>query len=284
MERGVTELVTPWWDTPPYNSYGVVFVETRSHTVLAWLVNDTLQKIPPTWGIRIAHTTQNADFVAALVARLPSGRVGALLLDRGVLDIGVGSKKANGAMFSAAFYAALPFPKFLLMQTDSVICNTGDRSLDILRRVAAYDYAGSPWRAGTSMLHGAGGFGGNGGFSWRSVAESTSVLRAKPPRPHENEDGYFSIKLGKRGRAAPRALSCEFAFEQVRCAGEGVVPFGTHKSWIYLDAEAQAGCPGATELMNLVGARVRTAEEAAEAATSRLVGGRRGGGVSRRRP
>ena len=202
-----------WWSIPPGSAYGVVLPETRSTIGLAWIVNDTLAKIPPSWTIEVHHVRRNADIVQnALRELIARGRVRIRelppsLYSNADLDSNAFS---NAIMLNTAWWEAVGFDKFLLMQSDSGICTdhayldhgsssfddaasaadeqfnqtgasataTINNITDLLEMVSHSDYAGAPWREGSPAYGIVSGVGGNGGFSWRSRPAALAALRS----------------------------------------------------------------------------------------------------------
>jgi hypothetical protein len=239
-------------------------MESRPHPVLPWLVNDTLAKLPPTWKVLVYHHARNAAWVREQLAPVlgggdgtDGGRVRLLQHDEGVVGDAdpFSNNWVNAILGSRAWWRALPFDKFLLLQTDSAICRHGD--WDFLRELTAYDYAGSPWGGAAAFVaEGTGGKGGNGGFSWRSRDAALAVL----PEPHGgvrgHEDTFFSGEIGKRTdlRMAPLNVSCRFSVETWLCDPS---PFGVHSAWGRIPhAEwgnfATRVCPAAGTLVKLM--------------------------------
>ena len=254
----------PWWSVPPANAYGVVIVEPREHPALAFVVADTLGKIPPSWNVTVHHVGTNGAFLAReLAGELASGRVrlhevGAALAAQHV----AAARFADTVMGNADWWRAIPHDKFILMQTDSAICR---RDFGLWERVSQFDYAGAPWHGAPPELHD----GGNGGFSWRGKAAALEALRRFDATRREgevvgNEDVFFTQALFEmRGdtafRAAPRALCCAFSVESHVCTqmeyagapagGDPERPLAVHKAWAYLDSEQYARVEGACPAM-----------------------------------
>jgi hypothetical protein len=251
-----------WWEAPPGSEAGALIIETRAHAALPWLVVDTLGKIPPTWRVLVYHHADNAAFVRTALAGWaagPSPRVALVQHDDRLVRADPGSNDfVNALLTSRAWWRSLPWDRFLLLQTDAVLCRS---DWELLRELLAYDYAGAPWGGPYAVIaESAGGGGGNGGLSWRSRPAALTVLDRTRMPPGANEDWFFSKEMGRRPdlRLAPPALCCRLAVETHLCAPEGA-PLGVHAAWRWLPPEdwrrladaANGTCPVAGVLKEL---------------------------------
>ena len=230
-----------WWNRAPGNSYGVLIPETRaSPTILAalnWLIADTLRKVPPTWTITVYHLRSNAERMQAYLGGwTATGRVFLQQqTDPSLSDVANDNQWTNRVMYTTAWWDSIRYPKFLLLQTDAIICR--ERDWEFLGNLTQFDYAGAPWGGPPPFDK----LGGNGGFSWRGKAAHLKVLNdyfaaagnTSVDTIKENEDTFFSRGINNQQPAfnvAPRAMNCRFAVETIYC---NPTPFGMHKAWIH---------------------------------------------------
>ncbi len=268
-----------WWEVLPASHYGVVIPEPRPLSLLAWLVPDTLAKVPPTWNVTVYHTAATATFLASLLRPWVEGcgrRVTLLQHDEAWKVDTHSIAFINDLLLDARWWLRLPYDKFLLLQTDALICKPHD--WDFLELLMKYDYAGAPWAARHRVAaYGTDGPGGNGGFSWRGRAAALEALADTAARLSfaqrgiHNEDVFFSSAVGTLPgrRVAPNNVSCRFSLETDFCALEP--PFGLHAAWKYHEgpqwAAIEAACPDVVHVRPLSCMR----EMIAAAGTSFLV-------------
>jgi hypothetical protein len=155
-------------------------------------------------------------------------------------------------MLTPAFYGAIPFERFLLIQTDSMVCRRDwSRTTGLGRWADRFDYIGAPWTSGGCC---------NGGFSWRSRDKSFEIVDLRRPNlRHGNEDEFFSAGIADIGGAVPDfpeatlfALEATTGLEQ---GDGGVAPWGVHKFFAYCpdyrERLSSGACEGLEELERL---------------------------------
>jgi hypothetical protein len=140
---------------------------------------------------------------------------------------------ANEVQVRPELYLAIPTPRYLVFQTDGLLCADAPLNESALAAYDAFAFVGAPWPPGwsTHPLHASGtadAVGGNGGFSLRDKAVMQRVVHAVP-WDGENEDAWLSRHaLAAGGRLPPLAAAGAFSFE-----GLFVTPhaLGFHKPW-----------------------------------------------------
>ena len=118
----------------------------------------------------------------------------------------------NFMMTSTQFWDLIPFEKILTCEHESGILREG------LDEFIEWDYVGAPWWFQK--------YGGNGGFSWRSVKAMKDICKAYSYTGKGQEDTYFCnvMNQSKYFRLAPRKVCERFSVETVYKLGS----FGYH--------------------------------------------------------
>ena len=157
---------------------------------------------------------------------------------------------ANQVLMTEPFYRAIPTERFLIFQTDGLLCRPlGASDLAALQR---YDYVGSPWRwdpmglalLGVPLLPSSrAAVGGNGGFSFRSRSVVLRILEEEKRRQWfdaplggsgEWEDLFLARRVvGAGGRLPPHDFAQAFAVESM-LPPPHERPLGYHNPWKYL--------------------------------------------------
>jgi hypothetical protein len=158
---------------------------------------------------------------------------------------------ANQVMLSEPLFRAIPSDRFLMFQTDGLLCRALTASdISALER---FDYIGAPWRwdplgvalFGAVLLPSSrAAAGGNGGFSFRTRAVILRILEEEKKRqwfdaplaggPGDWEDMFYSRRIAAAGgRLPPHDFATSFAVESILPVG-GAPPLGFHNPWKYL--------------------------------------------------
>lgn len=119
--------------------------------------------------LTIHHSTENADFIAEIVA----GWTGVQLVNLGVVA-SMTISDYNMHLTNASFYRSLTAAYVLIFQTDTLIRKP--ISAEYLNQSTGYDYVGAPWPpyfAPSPNIRV-----GNGGFSLRRVAAMIDFVSA----------------------------------------------------------------------------------------------------------
>ena len=142
---------------------------------------------------------------------------------------------ANEVQVRPELYLALPTARYLVFQTDGLLCAETPLNGSAFSRWAPFAFVGAPWPEGwsTPPYHATGdpaaGVGGNGGFSLRDRDALARVVYSQP-WDGENEDAWLSRHAVRAGaaRLPPLADAAAFSLE-----GEYSTPhvLGFHKPW-----------------------------------------------------
>ena len=199
-----------------------VIVEPRRLKVLRRVLRNFLTNLPPNWTILVFHGTENQTYVERILETDLAefqGRVELRSLHRANLDPrGHGPNSYNGVMMSRELLDQIPTERFLVFQSDSLLCS---RYKDLLKVFLSYDYVGAPW-AHTD--------GGNGGLSLRRKSKMLEILEKVHVRT-DSEDVFFSTGRGiVPVHNPPKELAKLFSIE----TQFSPVTWGIHNAWRYL--------------------------------------------------
>lgn len=210
------------------DTHTAVLIEPRKsmQKAVEFVIGNVLMNLSKNWNLMIFPGEENIGEVRSFVDSLPSedkSRVTIKDLKLTTMDM----KKYNELMMSRRILDEIPTEVFLVIQTDSIICEGGK---DILQKFInkGYDYVGAPWKDFNDL--------GNGGFSLRRKSMMLKVLEKCSKKTKEgsdhNEDGFFS---GGCDEARPKKPSPQEAEEfSVETIYNGKQPFGIHKAWDHI--------------------------------------------------
>jgi len=220
-------------------AYTIVLVEPRAsmQNALEFVVQNSLDNLPSNWTLYIFPGKENIFAVQRFVSSLPPEKQSRVE----VKDIGLTSmtiREYNELMMSTRLLDLIPTEKFLVVQTDSMICSPGK---DLINKFTKYDYVGAPWPDDGV---------GNGGFSLRRKSKMLEILdncsKYYVGDMLHNEDGYFSGACNNIEMNKPSAQDAqEFSVETVYT---GKQMFAIHKPWAYISKDLDAVCPGYSTL------------------------------------
>lgn len=211
----------------------VMIVENRDDPATALAALTAFCNLPPGWGMRVVCAPANRQFYADVFARMGGGE------PRFVLTGRLHSKNFNIECYNAFMkredtWTALHDTgchTVLAVQSDGTLVRPG------LEHHAAFDsdYAGAPWTPHPYLVEATrGNLVGNGGFSFRRVAECARVCRehdgavlySMAPGMTQAEDVFFAAHCA---RPCASADAVSFAMEQVPYAEA----LGYHRFWMY---------------------------------------------------
>jgi len=221
-----------------------VIIEPRKsmQDALEFVTKNILKNLPLNWKVVIFPSSENKSEVDAFLQKLSTEEQSRT----SIKDIGITSmdKDAyNALMMSRKLLDAIDTEMFLVVQTDSLICEQGKNLID---KFMQYDYVGAPWKDRDAL--------GNGGFSLRRKSKMLEILEKCPTLEH-NEDGFFSGGCDGVEPSKPTPQEAEaFSIETIYDNAKGKSFFGIHKPWYHLPEEMNnldKMCLGAKELQGL---------------------------------
>ena len=223
----------------------VVIIEPRKSMqgALEFVTKNVLKNLDGSWKLAIFPSSENRAEVEQFIGTLSEAdRSRTSIKDIGITSMNIDSY--NKLMMSRTLLDAIDTEMFLVVQTDSLICQEGK---DIIKKFMKYDYVGAPWKDRNAL--------GNGGFSLRRKSVMLKVLEKCPTLRH-NEDGFFSggcdaIKPSKPSPSDAEEFSIETIYNQANTKPF----FGIHKPWNHHTADTMSKldsmCLGTRELQNL---------------------------------
>jgi hypothetical protein len=197
--------------------YTAIIIEPREHKALSFVLENFLENLSDDWTIIVFHGNKNELFVKKIISEdLKKHTARIVLYNLNVDNLTLGDY--NNLLVDPLFYNNIPTETFLIFQTDTVICdnfnNTVDDYLD-------YDYVGAPWPWSEQ--------GGNGGLSLRKKSKMLEIIKKCPYDGVMPEDVYFSSSCIKT-KFPDKSHSKFFSNEQIYTS----YSFGTHKPWNHL--------------------------------------------------
>ena len=155
---------------------------------------------------------------------------------------------ANVVQVRPELYLAIPTEKFIVFQTDGMLCAPLNASA--LRSYFRFDFVGAPWPEELFYFgkfpRGA-GVGGNGGFSLRSSSVLQRVISDLEYDVSLPEDIWLSHGVAQIGGRLPSFDEAQAFSLEIAISADKQQPLGFHKPWAYLsvhDWEAFASmCP-----------------------------------------
>jgi hypothetical protein len=221
-----------------------VIIEPRKSMqgALEFVTKNLLKNLPNNWKVVIFPSAENKTEVEEFLQKLSAGEKERVSMK----DIGLTSMDKdsyNKLMMSRKLLDAIDTEVFLVVQTDSLICQEGK---NLIEKFMKYDYVGAPWKDRDAL--------GNGGFSLRRKSKMLEILEKCPTLNH-NEDGFFSggCDGAKPFMPTPKEAE-EFSIETIYNKARGKSFFGIHKPWYHLPGEMDdldRMCLGAKELQRL---------------------------------
>lgn len=198
-----------------------VIVETREQVLLPVVLENVASVL--NWTIHLIYGDANAEFVVklAVVRRLQAeGRLRLLTVRNSMRSFDwawaawAGARGSyNCLLKSPAFWNCSAAEHILIFQSDSVLCNSSEQSIEDFLR---YDYVGAVWPGGRV---------GNGGLSLRrrSTMLDLAIKYQRHGKFPANEDEFFSWGLRRhfRQRLAPAWVAEAFATDQVYAEAVG---------------------------------------------------------------
>ena len=223
--------------------YTVILIEPRKsmQKALEFVAENILANLPSSWNLIIFAGNENkADVQSYIETMEAKSRSRVTMKDLGLSSMDTAAY--NALMMSDRILKEIPTEVFLVVQTDSLICKSGNKLLQKFID-KKYDYVGAPWKDRNAL--------GNGGFSLRRKAMMLQVLE-KCNKADHNEDGFFS---GGCEGARPSKPSPEEAEEfSVETIYNGKQPFGIHKAWHHMpqnSKQLEEKCLGYSTLRGL---------------------------------
>ncbi len=176
---------------------GVVFIETRNKPGLAKIFEDHLKFVPSLSPFVFCSKENEYQFKD---------------YDKLIIDHPVNITDYNYMMTSVKFWNKIPFDKVLICEHESGILREG------IEEFLEWDYVGAPWWFQK--------YGGNGGFSFRSVNAMKSICESVQYTGRGNEDSFFCDQMygSTMFKLAPREVCEKFSVETVYKLGT----FGYH--------------------------------------------------------
>jgi hypothetical protein len=222
-----------------------VIIEPRKsmQKALEFVTKNVLKNLDSGWKVSIFPSSENRKEVEDFIAGLSEAeRARTTIKDIGLTSMNI--RTYNELMMSRKLLDAIDTEMFLVVQTDSLICQQGK---DIIKKFMKYDYVGAPWKDRNAL--------GNGGFSLRRKSTMLEILEKCPTLEH-NEDGFFSGGCAgvKPSKPSPSEAE-EFSIETIYNEAKGKPFFGIHKPWNYHSPDTMSKldrmCLGTKELQNL---------------------------------
>jgi hypothetical protein len=190
-----------------------------------FVMNNVLDTLDTNWKLIVFPGIHNKTEVNELITALPPEKKSRVSVEEIHLD-NLNTETYNRLMMSKRVLDKIPTELFLVVQTDSLICEEGKH---LLNKFIKYDYVGAPWKDRDAV--------GNGGFSLRRKSKMIEILKACD-QGHHNEDGFYSGGCGKVKPYKPSPKEAEeFAIETIKT---NKPVFGLHKAWYYLPEEDEA--------------------------------------------
>lgn len=294
-----------------------IIVEPRASSALEYAVRRMWGAIPDQWVLVLIHSSFNREFVLHTFRdllmsshfhlwQLADASKNYSIFRTNCSNVELSNKTepvqlrhrslwesewalGNIVYLHPAVYSAIPTEKYLIFQTDGMLCRKDD---DRLLKYWDYDFVGAPWawivKANNQTQKLSGNaipprtrielnpshqlvVGGNGGFSWRSKSVMLQILNEYVPKHdsmdlkdwlvqglHEggcggcNEDAFFTERVLSVGGHLPTLdKALEFSVETTFFPN----PIGFHKPWDYLGKEQlevlMSSCPYLSEAYKL---------------------------------
>ena len=220
--------------TVSQGKHTAIIVEPRTHPALNFVLKNVNKHLSYEWDIIVVHGNKNKEYVEKIVANIsPRIKLHNLNIDNlTVADY-------NKLLTSRSFYDIIPTEMFLVFQTDSMICNSTDVSID---EFMEYDYVGAPFAHINGEV-------GNGGFSLRRKSKMLEILEKCPYKDSVPEDVYFSDTFNECKEVHVKKPSREIASRFSNESEMTEISFGIHKTWVYKGGpEKESRTPGLREL------------------------------------
>ena len=177
---------------------GCIFIETRERTGLSEIFERHLQYVPDLYPMAVCSKFNEHQFKD---------------YDKIIIDHPANISVYNYMLTSCNFWGKIPFDKVLICEHDSGILREG------IEEFEQWDYVGAPWWFQS--------WGGNGGFSWRSVEVMKTICQVVKYNPSMGqEDLFFCNEMQKSDqfKMAPHLVCSKFSVETVFNMGT----FGYH--------------------------------------------------------
>lgn len=206
----------------PFN-YTAIFIETRQHPAIYFVLKNALENLSEEWSITIYCGNLNHEYILNIVnnkLEKYKHRICPIRMSINTLSINEYSKLL---CTNLDFYNTIQTEMFLIFQTDSMIF---PRYKDQINEFLQYDYVGASWDKGCLGVATNASV-GNGGLSLRRKSKMIEIMKAVPYDNDLPEDAYFCnnkiINLHVPSKQEAMRFSVESMFHPES--------FGCHKPW-----------------------------------------------------